>query len=90
MGGTGWKDEIEEIHRRQQLAAEMGGRERVERQRSRGKLTVRERIAALLDDGSFREWGSLAGEGQYDANGQLTGFRASSCLTGRSMAAPWS
>lgn len=83
MGGTGWKDEIEEIHRRQQLAAEMGGRERVERQRSRGKLTVRERIAALLDDGSFREWGSLAGEGQYDANGQLTGFRASSCLTGR-------
>jgi len=83
MGGTGWKDEIEEIHRRQQLAAEMGGRERVERQRSRGKLTVRERIAALLDDGSFREWGSLAGEGQYDADGRLTGFRASSCLTGR-------
>ncbi|MGB5104030.1 MAG: carboxyl transferase domain-containing protein [Steroidobacteraceae bacterium] len=83
MGGSGWQDEIDEIHRRQRLAAEMGGRERVERQRSRGKLTVRERIAALLDDGSFREWGSLAGEGQYDANGQLTGFRASSCLTGR-------
>ena len=51
MSGSGWKDEIDEIHRRQQLAAEMGGRERVERQRSRGKLTVRERIAALLDAG---------------------------------------
>ncbi len=83
MSGSDWNDEIDEIHRRQQLAAEMGGRERVERQRSRGKLTVRERIAALLDEGSFREWGSLAGEGRYDANGQLTGFRASSCLAGR-------
>jgi propionyl-CoA carboxylase beta chain len=83
MSGSSWKDEIDEIHRRQQLAAEMGGRERVERQRSRGKLTVRERIAALLDEGSFREWGSLAGEGRYDPDGQLAGFRASSCLTGR-------
>jgi propionyl-CoA carboxylase beta chain len=83
MTDAGWKDEIEELRRRQQLAAEMGGAARVERQRSRGKLTVRERIAALLDQGSFREWGSLAGEGQYDAAGRLAAFRASSCLTGR-------
>jgi len=83
MTDAGWKDEIDEIRRRQQLAAEMGGAARVERQRSRGKLTVRERIAGLLDERSFREWGSLAGEGQYDAAGQLTAFRASSCLTGR-------
>jgi propionyl-CoA carboxylase beta chain len=83
MSGTGWQDEIAEIRRRQQLAAEMGGAERVARQKSRGKLTVRERIAALLDEGSFREWGSLAGDGRYDAEGRLTGFRASSCLVGR-------
>ena len=83
MSGSDWKEEIDEIRHRQRLAEEMGGRERVERQRSRGKLTVRERIVALLDEGSFREWGSLAGEGRYDAEGRLTGFRASSCLTGR-------
>jgi propionyl-CoA carboxylase beta chain len=83
MTESGWKDEIEEIRRRQRMAAEMGGAERVERQRSRGKLTVRERIAALLDEGSFREWGSLAGEGRYAADGRLEGFRASSCLAGR-------
>ena len=44
MSGSDWKDEIDEIHRRQQFAAEMGGHERVERQRSRGKLTVREML----------------------------------------------
>jgi len=78
-----WNDEIAEIRRRQALAAEMGGPDRVARQRARGKLTVRERIAALLDEGSFREWGSLAGEARYDVDGQLIGFRASSCLAGR-------
>ena len=83
MSDKGWHREIEEIRRRQAMAAEMGGTERVERQRSRGKLTVRERIAALLDPGSFREWGSLAGEGRYGADGSLESFRASSCLAGR-------
>ncbi len=83
MNDEGWRKEIEEIRRRRTLAAEMGGADRVARQRSRGKLTVRERIAALLDEGSFREWGSLAGEGRYDPAGELTGFRASSCIGGR-------
>jgi acetyl-CoA carboxylase carboxyltransferase component len=83
MTDKGWEEEIAEIRRRQSLAAEMGGADRVQRQKSRGKLTVRERIHELLDPGSFREWGSLAGEGRYDPDGRLTGFRASSCLVGR-------
>jgi propionyl-CoA carboxylase beta chain len=77
-----WTPEIEELRRRQALARNMGGPERVARQKSRGKLTVRERIDAMLDPGSFREWGSLAGEARYDAAGQLADFRASSCLGG--------
>jgi propionyl-CoA carboxylase beta chain len=83
MSERGWQQEIEEIRRRQALAAEMGGADRVERQRSRGKLTVRERIDGVLDPGSFREWGSLTGEGRYGPDGALAGFRASSCLAGR-------
>jgi acetyl-CoA carboxylase carboxyltransferase component len=83
MTGKGWHEEIAEIRRRQAFAAEMGGPDRVARQRSRGKLTVRERIAALLDGDSFREWGSLAGEARYGADGTLQAFRASSCLVGR-------
>ena len=80
MSGNDWQDEIAEIRRRQALAAEMGGAERVARQKSRGKLTVRERISALLDPGSFREWGSLAGEGRYDADGRA--WTANRTLTG--------
>jgi acetyl/propionyl-CoA carboxylase alpha subunit len=46
----------------------------VVRQRSRGKLTCRERIDALLDPGSFREVGSLAGFASYDADGAVADF----------------
>ena len=41
----------------------------VVRQRNRGKLTCRQRIELLLDDGSFREVGSLAGFASYDDRG---------------------
>ncbi len=46
----------------------------VVRQRSRGKLTCRERIALLLDAGSFREVGSLAGFASYDEEGTVADF----------------
>ena len=46
----------------------------VVRQRSRGKLTCRERIDSLLDDGSFREVGSLAGFASYDEDGGVADF----------------
>jgi acetyl-CoA carboxylase carboxyltransferase component len=39
---------------------EMGGTERVERQHSQNKLTVRERIELLFDDGTFTEFSLLA------------------------------
>lgn len=44
--------------REQALAG--GGPARVEEQRRRGKLTARERLALLLDEGSFQEIGALA------------------------------
>lgn len=46
----------------------------VVRQRSRGKLTCRERIALLLDEGTFREVGSLAGFASYDEDGNVADF----------------
>ncbi len=46
----------------------------VVRQRSRGKLTCRERIALLLDEGTFREVGSLAGFASYDDDGNVAAF----------------
>ncbi|MGB9144247.1 MAG: carboxyl transferase domain-containing protein, partial [Acidobacteriaceae bacterium] len=46
---------LDELERRNRLAEEGGGRERVERQRRDGKLTARERIALLVDEGTFEE-----------------------------------
>src|SRR5580765_2482177 len=77
-----WQAEIDELHRRRALAEEMGGAERVDRQRAAGKLTIRERLAAMCDAGSFQEIGALSGVGQYDDDGNLTGFTASNLLCG--------
>ena len=69
-----WQPEIDELKARERLAYEMGGAEKVARQRHGGKLTVRERIAQLLDSGSFHEVGAIAGKARYDANGRLIEF----------------
>jgi acetyl-CoA carboxylase carboxyltransferase component len=61
-----WHEEIEELRRREELARKMGGEENIARQHAHGKLTVRERIDALLDEGSFHEVGALAGKAVFD------------------------
>ncbi|MDP6377931.1 MAG: acyl-CoA carboxylase subunit beta [Pseudomonadales bacterium] len=49
--------EIIEKLRAKQAAAELGGGEhRIHQQHLKGKLTARERLELLLDDGSFEEW----------------------------------
>src|SRR6266487_2567311 len=55
-----WQPELDEIRRRRELAERMGGPEKIRRQHDAGRLTVRERLAALLDEGSFSEIGGLA------------------------------
>ena len=57
-----WSEEVEELERRRARASKMGGEERVARQHAAGRLTVRERIDALIDPGSFLELGALAGD----------------------------
>ena len=61
-----WEPELEELARRREFALQMGGPEGIERQRARGKLTVRERIDAFADPGSFREFRGLVGEATYE------------------------
>src|SRR6266849_2322407 len=48
-------DRLEELRRRSAQAEAGGGAERREREHKSGKLTARERIALLLDEGSFEE-----------------------------------
>ena len=47
---------VQELERKRSLAAEGGGQARIDAQHKKGKLTARERIAALLDHASFEEW----------------------------------
>ncbi len=54
----------------------------VVRQRDRGKLTCRERIDLLLDAGSFREVGSVAGFASYDEEGRIAAFTPANSVGG--------
>jgi len=78
-----WQKEVDELRERQRRATQMGGAERVARQRAGGKLTVRERLQELLDPGSFREVGSIAGRARYDDAGRLLEFTPASLVIGR-------
>ncbi|GAA0771936.1 acyl-CoA carboxylase subunit beta [Roseibium denhamense] len=50
------KDVLAELERRRETARLGGGQRRIDAQHSKGKLTARERIEVLLDEGSFEEF----------------------------------
>ena len=77
-----WENEIRELRSREKLAQQMGGKEKVARQHEFNKLTIRERIDAVSDPGSFHEIGSLAGVAEYDDDGKLNGFTPSNFVLG--------
>ena len=54
------QDLIDDLRRRQAQAFLGGGAARQDKQREAGKLTARERVAALVDEGSFEETGLFA------------------------------
>ncbi|HEX8568923.1 MAG TPA: acyl-CoA carboxylase subunit beta [Caulobacteraceae bacterium] len=47
---------VEELEKRREAAKQGGGARRIEAQHAKGKLTARERIDVLLDEGSFEEF----------------------------------
>ncbi len=77
-----WDEELRELRERETLAYAMGGPDKVARQHEFNKLTIRERIDAIGDAGSFHEIGTLAGVGEYDADGELTAFTPSNFVFG--------
>src|SRR5438477_562673 len=79
----GWEPELEELAHRTELARRMGGVEKVGKHRAQGKLTVRERIEALLDPGSFHEIGALTGRAIYDDDGQVVDVTPANFVMGR-------
>ena len=77
------KEIIAELDRRRQVARQGGGPRRIDAQHKRGKLTARERIALLVDDGSFEEYDTFVehrctdfgmGETKFPGDGVVTGW----------------
>ena len=77
-----WEREIEELHERGKLSEAMGGAEKVARQHEFNKLTIRERIEAIVDPKTFHEIGKLAGVASYDDAGNLIAFTPSNYIFG--------
>ncbi|HEV7693132.1 MAG TPA: carboxyl transferase domain-containing protein, partial [Hyphomonadaceae bacterium] len=50
------KDIVAALEKKREEARVGGGQKRIDSQHAKGKLTARERIALLLDEGSFEEW----------------------------------
>lgn len=80
-----WDEERREFDRRRALAAAGGGPDRVARQHAGGRLTVRERIDALIDPGSFHEIGELAGAVRYNEAGEIASYLPTNCVMGRAL-----
>lgn len=61
---------VSELKNRWNKTAEGGGKKKVEKLHSQGKMTARERVAYLLDDNRDQlEIGAFAGDGMYEEHG---------------------
>ena len=76
------KIKLELLRERSELAEAGGGEKRIEKQRAAGKMTARERIDFLLDEGSFEEFDKFVvhrstdfglDEQKYPGDGVVTG-----------------
>ena len=77
-----WQDEVDGIEARRHAALALGGEAAIAAQHAKGRLTVRERIDALVDPDSFREQGPIAGHADKDAEGRLVAFSPANYLLG--------
>ena len=78
-----WEPELEELKRREAFAEELGGAERVKRQKDGGRLTIRERVETMADEATFHEVGKIAGLAEYDENNDLKTLTPSNFVFGR-------
>lgn len=76
-------DLLTKLRHMREKAVQGGGPARIEAQHAKGKMTARERLSILLDEGSFQELGALAthditdfgmAEKRYPGDGVITGF----------------
>ncbi|MFN3270525.1 MAG: carboxyl transferase domain-containing protein, partial [Candidatus Kapaibacteriota bacterium] len=76
------EEKIEKMFQLKQKALEGGGKERIEAQHKKGKLTARERIDLLLDPGSFYEIDMLVHHHSHDFGLDKSVFFGDGVVTG--------
>jgi acetyl-CoA carboxylase carboxyltransferase component len=77
-----WENEVRELERRRHLAKQQGGADGIARQHAKGRLTIRERIDALLDPETFQEQGKATALPDYDDDDQLLGYVPANYVVG--------
>ncbi|UCU93891.1 acyl-CoA carboxylase subunit beta [Hydrogenophaga taeniospiralis] len=77
-----WATELTELQTRRAQARAMGGAEALAKFKATGRMNARERIEHLLDAGSFREFGQIAGKGHYSREGVFERLDPSNAITG--------
>ena len=77
-----WESEVKELERRRYLALQQGGEASIAKQHARGRMTIRERIDVLMDEGSFREHGRATATPVYDENDELIEYVPANYIVG--------
>lgn len=73
---------LEILQKKRDQALEGGGAVRIESQHKKGKLTARERLHFLLDDGSFQEIGMLVSHRSTDFGMEKEKYAGDGVVTG--------
>src|SRR5947199_8082365 len=81
--------QVEELRRQEAVIAEGGGKAAIQRQHAKGRLTARERITRLLDEGTalfelglwaayqmYQDWGGAPSAGVVTGIGRVAGRQA--------------
>ena len=76
-------DKVKHLLEERERALQGGGAKRIEEQHRKGKLTARERIGILLDDGSFEEIGMFVQHHSSDFGLEKQKYLGDGVVTGR-------
>src|SRR5260370_16613818 len=73
---------LDQLREREQRAEAGGGAARIEKQHAAGKMTARERVEFLLDEGSFQEFDKLVEHRSRDFGMEKEVYPGDGVITG--------
>ena len=76
------KERLTDLSKLRKQSREGGGKKRVDQQHSKGKLTARERIDLLIDEGSFQELDPFVSQWSPNSNTENEPHPGDSVVTG--------